>query len=744
VEPSSSLSRRCQISESTAKDVGVSNGGTVKLVDPDTKKSIIVTADVSAEILDFSIKVASDVLNDMKFNGIELIVESAKGSVQSGPAVSNQQAQGGMPAQKYQPPVQAPVQPQYQPPQPQYQPPQPQYQPPQPQYQQQPQYQPPQPQYQQQPQSQNNSGFSSIPKPPTSLGLSQPPSGIGMGVPQPPSGMGMGVPQPPSGMGMGVPQPPSGMGMGMQQPPGMGMQAPPPLDPYPNKIDVNILVSQKRGSLALRVQKTTGCGGRVKMNNQIVSQLGLANGMLVGWEDPLTRSTGSARITVENISIGEIHMDLATADDTNIKADQIVVYSTEPPITHQDKITLEVRAQPNLQGLIMVNPRNAATLQVKEGDVLAFEDSLTGALGAAKFKIKEDLGNKDVVVDSELLEASGIGSLEVELKKNIRQVIPLQSIELGISPIKGENVWEIISMARQNIESIKGWLGNYVIFKGIKLRWEAANVACEILNTVPDLSGDILALINNNTTLTLKPIGLLTFNAILIIDISRSMMARDVEVKNIGPALEGIKAAMRDKSIQEFLSKFKQGIQVPRRHSAAFGAILFLSEKVGRGFGEKVSIVRFADEAQSLIFPNGKPYMDSSSGEKDILENAAKMIVEQIGNAYGQATNMGLALLKAQELLVAFQSDLPTMMVLLTDGVPTDTEQFYQAVQAMSQNPNLVFYIIGLGNPDDEVMSRAAALCGGEYFKPQDSGELLIWYSKRARDLQVKLKSHKT
>jgi hypothetical protein len=40
-------------------------------------------------------------------------------------------------------------------------------------------------------------------------------------------------------------------------------------------------------------------------------------------------------------------------------------------------------------------------------------------------------------------------------------------------------------------------------------------------------------------------------------------------------------------------------------------------------------------------------------------------------------------------------------------------------------------------------MNRAAQLCGGEYFKPEDAGELLIWYSKRARDLTVKMKSHK-
>ncbi len=490
-----------------------------------------------------------------------------------------------------------------------------------------------------------------------------------------------------------------------------------------------------------------GCNGRVKLNPQTIASLRLAHGMLVAWECPLTRSQGSGRITAENVPQFEVHMDLDTAEDTNIKSEQIILYSTEPPVEYQDEITLDVVSQPGLEGFIMVNPRNAASLQVSEGEVLSFEDNLTGAIGAAKFKIKEDLPNNQVIIDAELIEASGVGSMEVELKKNLRQIIALQSVELGISPITGENVWEIISSARQNISSIKRWLQNYIIFKGIKLRWEAANVACEFLSTTPDLIGDVFAEITENTTITLRPTGLVTFNAILIIDISRSMMARDVEVKNIGPALEGIKAAMSAKEIQDFLAKFKPGVLVPRRYSAAFAAILFLSEKVGRGFGEKVSIIRFADEAQVVPFAGGLPYMDSSSGAKDVLENAAKLIVEQIGNAYGQATNLGLAMRKAQEIQRTFEAlevseeeKQPTMIVLLTDGVATDGNKFFESVKDFSNNPNVVMYIIGLGNPDDVAMKRAAQLCGGEYFKPEDSGELLIWYSKRARDLQVKMK----
>ena len=520
-----------------------------------------------------------------------------------------------------------------------------------------------------------------------------------------------------------------------------------PEHPYPNRIDVNMLGSQKNGLVLTPIVDASIEGGRVKLSSTVVQQLGLGQGMLIGWEDPLTRAIGSARIDQGMIGPSEIRMSRDTKEDTNVIAEQIVVFSTEPPIQRATELMLEVQSQPNLMGYALVSPRTQHTLSLVQDNVLAFEDELTGAIGAGKVEILESVPDNTIIIDSEILEASGIGSFEVRVYKNLRPIIPLQNISLGISPISGENMWEIISTARQNVASLKGWLANYVIFKGIKLRWNAVNIACSILSTTPDLTGDILAQVNENTAINLSPTGLVPFNAILIIDISRSMMARDVRVVNIAPAIEGIKAAMESREIQEFLKHFKPGVNVPRRISAAFAAVLFLSEKVGRGFGEKVSVIRFADEAQILPFGNSY-YMDSASGKKGVLEDAARMIVDRIGNAYGQSTRMGQAMIKAHQVLTEFdkmspENPQPTMIILLTDGIPTDGDDFLKTIKVFADNPNVVIYIVGLGNPDDEMMTRAAALCGGEYFKPEDAGELLVWYSKRARDLTVKMKAHK-
>ncbi|MHA1716912.1 MAG: vWA domain-containing protein [Promethearchaeota archaeon] len=521
---------------------------------------------------------------------------------------------------------------------------------------------------------------------------------------------------------------------------------------YPNMIDISELAQEKNG-LILTPRIDNKCVDYVLLSEKTIIDLNMYPGMMVAWEDHKTRGTGAARIKQGNIPDNEIHMSKDAYDAADIvEHDDVVVYSAEPPIEKVDVMEVEVELEDNFGGKCAISPRMSLALDLggrSGNEVLAFEDPLTGAFGAAKVILDEDLPDGTIKIDSEIYEASGIGSDVVEIKINKRPIIPIQSATIGINPLEGDQVWDVLSKARRYIGQLKSWLSNYIVFKELKLRWKQAGAAIKILDSTPDLSGDVLAEFKPTTNILLKPEGLVTFNAILIIDISRSMMAKDLEVKQIGPAIEGIRAAMSSKEIQDFLKNFKEGTLVPRRLGAAFAAILFLAEKVGRGFGEKVAIIRFADVAEVLDF-DGSPFMEGSSGAKDVLERAAKKIVADIGNSYGQATNMGAAMLLAQELIYQMQDmeggeeqAKPVMVILLTDGYPTDGDNFNIAVQELSKNQNVVFYILGLGSPDVKAMTKAAAICGGEFYTPEDAGKLLIWYSKRARDLQVKLKAHK-
>ncbi len=523
---------------------------------------------------------------------------------------------------------------------------------------------------------------------------------------------------------------------------------------YPNMIDIQQLASEKNG-IVLTPRIDNSLIDRVMLTQRNIEALGLYEGMLVQWEDHKTRGTGATRVKAggddSHISMSQDNYDAANI----VERDDVVVYSAEPPIEKRELMEVRVKLMDEFGGKCAISPRLSISLNLggrSQNEIMAFEDPLTGSFGAAKVTIDADLKEDEIKIDSEIYEASGIGSDTVEIKINKRPIIPIMEATIGISPLEGDQVHDALSKARRFVGQLKSWLSNYIVFKDLKLRWKPASAAIKILDSNPDLSGDVLAEIKPTTNILLKPEGLVTFNAILIIDISRSMMARDLEVMKIGPAIEGIKAAMAAKEIQDFLKQFKEGTSVPRRIGAAFAAILFLAEKVGRGFGEKVSIVRFADAAETLKFAGGKVWMEGSSGEKDVLEHTAKMIVEQIANAYGQATNMGAAMLQAQELIYNFQdqeggeeSAKPVMIILLTDGSPTDGNNFEVAVQEIAKNQNVVFYIIGMGGQMEVArMTAAATSCGGEYFEPANAGELLIWYSKRARDLQVRLKSTKT
>ncbi|MHA1459480.1 MAG: vWA domain-containing protein [Promethearchaeota archaeon] len=727
VDITESSSGKVVICQENATKLGIKNGDSIEVLNLDNDKTTTAVVEISNMVLDFAGQVSKNIVDSLEFKGVELLLRPMSSTGLLTPKIQIPKVPNVKPVAPLPPkPSQSTLTPlPTRPTQMQNQKPAPL----------------PLPTQQPKPIQPPVSGH--IPIPTKKPEITPPPQIIPMPSPPPKS---IPIPAPPQPTLVPPPQlsptplpqapPPQTILPTPSQTPlpttGQAFEVPiTPVDPYPNKIDVNMLNSQKNGLVLTPIVDDSIEGGRVQISSFVIQQLGLGQGMLIGWEDPLTRAVGSARIDKATIAPTEIRMSKDTKEDTNVRSQQIVTFSTEPPIQKASEVMLEVQSQPNLMGYALVSPRTQHTLSIVQDGIIAFEDELTGAIGAGKVEILESVPDNTIIIDSEILEASGIGSFEVKVYKNLRPIIPLQNISLGISPISGENMWEIISTARQNVDSLKGWLANYIIFKGIKLRWSAVNIACSILTTTPDLTGDILATVTENTAINLSPTGLVPFNAILIIDISRSMMARDVLVQNIAPAIEGIKAAMESPEIQEFLKHFKAGVNIPRRISAAFA----------------VSVIRFADEAQILPFGNNY-YMDSASGKKGVLEEAARMIVDRIGNSYGQSTNMGSAMIKAHQVLTEFDklslgNPQPTMILLLTDGIPTDSDEFLKAIKVFAENPNVVIYIVGLGNPDDDMMNRAAVLCGGEYFKPDDAGELLIWYSKRARDLTIKMKAHK-
>ncbi|MEM2637552.1 MAG: VWA domain-containing protein [Candidatus Korarchaeota archaeon] len=401
---------------------------------------------------------------------------------------------------------------------------------------------------------------------------------------------------------------------------------------------------------------------------------------------------------------------------------------------------LEVIKGGDINGVAYVNPNTASSLGVYDGSIIVFEDQTTGNFGGAPIFTSKDVPAEKIKIDSTLVESCGIDEgFVVEVRKYAGKVLPLRRVVLGIEPAGGASPEETFKAAHENAQHLRRLLDKRVIFKKMRIRWPDINAYISIEDTEPALQGQEFAIINwpeleRADLIALGPA--MTFNAILLIDISGSMATKDMKVVNIAPAREGIKSILDTPYIRDFLTNFEENTEVKRRWGAAFASLLYLAEKVGRGYGEKVAVVPYHDEAYILEF-GGKPYFDAST---DKLEEIAETIIANIAEQTGGYTNITDALRKADKVMKRFKDDKPVMVVLLTDGYPQGVDTEEQVADFVEKNfaplKDIVLYVIGIGGEVNEVLMRdISAMTGGAYFHAADLGLLLKFYSELARGM---------
>ncbi|MEM3465814.1 MAG: VWA domain-containing protein [Candidatus Jordarchaeales archaeon] len=390
------------------------------------------------------------------------------------------------------------------------------------------------------------------------------------------------------------------------------------------------------------------------------------------------------------------------------------------------------------EGAAFLNPDDASSQGLFDGTVIVFEDPTTGNFGAAPVYTDKRIDKGKIHIDSTLVESCGLDEgFSVKVEKYKGRIHPVRELVIGIEPLGDQKPEEVFKVAQERRSELKKLLDRRVIFKKMKIRWKDLNVNISIEATKPDLTGRELAIVNwaEMEKAEIVPIGpAMPFNAILLIDISGSMSTKDMEVTNIAPAREGIVSLITSEDVASFLARFEEGEAVRRRHGAAFAALLYLAEKVGRGYGERVSIITYHDEAEILKF-NEKNYFDAASGN---IEEVADVIIKKVAYATGGYTNFSDALRKALTLLRNEFKDTNTMIVFLSDGFPqgTDNEESVRNIveKEIARMSNVVIYTVGIGGEVNEVlMQHIASVTGGVYFKASDLGKLLSWYGELAR-----------
>ena len=226
------------------------------------------------------------------------------------------------------------------------------------------------------------------------------------------------------------------------------------------------------------------------------------------------------------------------------------------------------------------------------------------------------------------------------------------------------------------------------------------------------------------------------------------MKTTDVPVQDIAHAREGLKDLAGDNpEVQAFLDRFKEGSNVSRGEAAAMAVLLYLAEKVGRGYGEKVGVVTFEKEVTEMTFLSSEtgevqPYVECTGREKALgLQIISTHVVDKIEEG-GTLTDMGTALTRAADIIDAFGDPTkPTMLIMMTDGMTTSGPAPLKVLKdRFKETGSLVIYTIGLGERseiDEELMLAMAQYGNGTYRHVDNMRDLLEWYGKLASEFAI-------
>nr|MDO8081666.1 VWA domain-containing protein [Candidatus Freyarchaeota archaeon] len=420
------------------------------------------------------------------------------------------------------------------------------------------------------------------------------------------------------------------------------------------------------------------------------------------------------------------------------------------------ELKLKIATQEGLSGYALINEGEAQKLNAMEGSVVEFEDPLSGTWGVALARPDIDTPVGEIVMEPSLCEAVGLDEdFEVTVRKFTGKPQKIIKIVFGVEALSGSSEDAIQGVVAAK-EKFQEFMDHRVVFKDWVLKWAQKEINIHISSTEPSLSGKQIGVINFSELkdYEVKPWrAAVPFNAILLIDVSKSMLTQDMTVKNITPAVEAIKTLGAEvPELKEFLEQFKEGEKVKRVSGAVFAALLYLVEKVGRGYGEKIAVITYSETADPLTFlmTGGKklPYFHPGKSKMSGVSQLGRLIIDRLNKVSSSHTNMSEALVEAYNMITVWEKEAaeekkPSMVVLLSDGFPDLWESgppVEIAHKYYTDRKDVVIFTVGIGSEVQERIMEAIANAGkGIFFKAEDLGQLLQWYQKLARDLVIRL-----
>ncbi|HKZ40726.1 MAG TPA: VWA domain-containing protein, partial [Candidatus Hodarchaeales archaeon] len=385
----------------------------------------------------------------------------------------------------------------------------------------------------------------------------------------------------------------------------------------------------------------------------------------------------------------------------------------------------------NIDGRAYLNKQDLEKHNIEEFDYIRIQNEYSDWAGA-QCLASDEVDSGFIAVDGSILESSNLSDGdEVVLEKAEAQ--GLNAVKLGIEPMAGQEVESTITYIANNFDKLGELLRNRVVYSGLAINWPEAEIGhlkVRYLESDPVLETSELGIIDplgREVKLDVVPFTEMAFNAILVLDVSGSMTKKDMKVRNISGALEGLKKGIEmTPDLESFLSQFEEGAKVSRVNAAAMAIMLFLSLKISKGWGEQVQVVTFSSDVEAFSLNDSQVIECVGEAKKAGIEGIIRHVVEKSQGSSG-LTFLSGALNTAFDSIEQFRENPvikdrnPTMIVVLTDGAPNkggDSPDLpVNPVPVLKRKiesyTNVVTYFIGLGEADRLMLKKLGEIGRG-------------------------------
>jgi len=359
-----------------------------------------------------------------------------------------------------------------------------------------------------------------------------------------------------------------------------------------------------------------------------------------------------------------------------------------------------LKLQQGNDGYIILNPFDIEDLGVKNGSLLTIIDETSSNIAVLKSFISENVPRDVAFGDPNILENLGFQESGIVEINEFDGIVDLaQDIEVEFTSLDQDPKEMFLP---KNQTRLVSFLEKYFYTEITELFWPEKNMNLRIKIKKPkNFQERIYKIKLHDVNMKLRPeTHSMPFNAILIIDKSRSMTRWDVKLQGAEAALEELSqkilgttnygdnttqypnlakwfselrsALSSKKSGYDYLRNSQKDIRIGARRidSVLFSTLLFFQLKISRGYGEKCAFVLYSDEAK-VIQINNKDYIEATEINPRICDELIRKVKDRSILRYGN-TNISSAIRYCKRIALEYKkiNNNPLMILLLTDGSP--------------------------------------------------------------------------